>query len=119
MAVNATMIKGPYYIGAGIKEAIYTVALDTAFASAGEPIDFTTEANGSFSEIYWAAVGGSDAQADNNVTYGFDLTAKGTDIAAGTVLLTCYVCTTAGQRYGAYTGDLTSVGELRICVKGR
>jgi len=122
MSVTATKIAGPAPLGGLGLFAVYKCLLDTSFLATGEPIDLT----GHFSSLYAAWPAGVNAIADALYSYGVVLPDDGTDIAAGTVLISAIEspaktgATEAAEAFAAVSStDLHSVGELRIAVIGK
>jgi len=102
-------VVGPWY------EAIFKVTPDSSWLAAGEAADLTDY----FSEIYDASIGA--CTVIGGYKYGVIVPADGTDIAAGTVLITAHYSTDAA---GAMTAvpdatDLSAQAELRLTVRGK
>jgi hypothetical protein len=116
MGITPTLIKGPVNFGPGLKFATYQVALDSAHATGGEPIDLT----GEFDYIFagWAA--GNDTGADNGVKFDLVLPTATTAVSSTNVTITAYWSAdgTDGESFIENTGDLSTVGQLSICIVG-
>ena len=122
MPCTATKISGPGVVPALGLLATYQILMDTSSLVTGEPVDLTNE----FSQVDFASVGASNAIADNAYSYMVVLPDVGTDIAAGTVLISVHQtaattgATVAASAFEAANAvDLSGVAELRLFAIGK
>ena len=122
MACTATLMGGPSPQGGGLGiMSTWKVLMDTSSLVTGEPVDFTSY----YKTIDWLGVGGVNAVADMLYLYGTVLPSDGTDIAAGTVLISVSqtaaspAASQVAKAFAAADGvDLSGVGELRLLAIG-
>jgi hypothetical protein len=89
MAITVTTVVKPAIACAGIKMAIYSLALDNSWLAAGEAIDLTAD----FDYIYAASVQQADAIAD--LAYKFDVVCDyAAAVTSSNVLVSAYVTST-------------------------
>jgi hypothetical protein len=122
MAATATIIDGPGVVGGLGLISTWKVLMDTSSLVTGEPIDLTSV----YSSISALSIGGTDAVGDNVYSYMTVLPSDGTDIAAGTVLVSVSMtaaqtgnATPAAAFSAANAVDLSGVGELRLIAIGK
>jgi hypothetical protein len=112
MAITVTTVVKPAIACAGIKMAIYSLALDNSWLAAGEAIDLTAD----FDYIYAASVQQADAIAD--LAYKFDVVCDyAAAVTSSNVLVSAYVTST--DTAVADTVDLSAVGKLTLVVFGK
>ena len=117
MTVTPTLIKGPFFMGPGLKAAVYQTALDTGHASGGEPIDLTAD----FEFIFAIVPAGNDTDADNyNAKLDFMLPLATTAITSANVLITACWCADGvdGEVFKEITADLSDIGQFGFWVLG-
>lgn len=117
MAATATKIAGPTAIGPGLKQAFYTVLLDSSYPTGGEAIDLTAD----FTYVYGFTFCGNDTSADNGYLYQGLLPAVTTAATSSNTLIQAFWGTAEDDeafREVANTTDLSSVGTLRLLVTG-
>jgi len=95
--------------------ATYSAALDTAHASGGEAIDISDD----FTEVHNAVCGANDTDADNYRKYDIIHPGAGTAVSSSNVLITACYSSNTEEDFTEITGDLTTVGELQICIIGK
>lgn len=116
MGVTITKIGGPTKTAAKGTEYSFSVLMDTAYATGGEPIDLTSY----LSYFYGGTVDGMDAIAD--ATFRFDVVGPGRAVAVTStnVLITAHHSAGADSADNpADAEDLSGVGALIISVWGK
>lgn len=117
MAATLVLTEGPTCIGEGLKIATYDIVLDTTQATGGEALDFTNE----FSNVAAVWSGGNDTAADNAYKYSFiapDYTTAATSSNI-TVQMHWSPTGTSGEPFVEFTGDASTVGNLKCVVLGK
>jgi len=116
MAAVVTKVAGPN-VKSGIgSEIIFSVALDSSYATGGEPIDLTDW----FGYIHAATVGGSSVYADQGYKFSVQIPAAGTEITSSNVLITAHHSSGADAVMNpADAEDLSTVVELALTVVGK
>ena len=116
MAATATKISGPVVVpGKGV-EYSFSILLDTAYATGGEPIDLTDY----FGYLYGGTVDGMDAIAD--ATRRFDVVGPGRAVAVSSTNVLIVAHHSAGADAvdnPADAEDLSGVGALIITCWGK
>lgn len=119
MTATATLISGPSTQFGGMKSAVFSVAFTSTYPTGGEPINFTTEANGAFSEVHGIISAGNDTLADNAYSFEAVLPAAGTAASSSNTLISLWVGTAGVKTEFTNGGDHTAVGDLKIVVFGK
>lgn len=116
MAATLTKISGPTVEpGKGVKYG-FSVALDTAYATGGEPIDLTDY----LSYLYGGTVQGCDAIADATMRYDIVGPGRAVALTSTNALITCHHSAGADSADNPADGeDLSGVGALIIEVWGK
>lgn len=116
MSATATKISGPVVVpGKGVVYG-FSILMDTAYATGGEPIDLTDY----LGYLYGGTVQGMDAIAD--ATFRYDVVGLGRAVAvtSSNVLITCHHSAGADTTDNpADAEDLSGVGALIIEVWGK
>lgn len=116
MSATVTKIAGPTKIKGRGTQYSFSILLDTAYATGGEPIDLTSY----LSYLYGASVDGVDAIAD--ATFKFDVVGPGRAVAVTStnVLITAHHSAGADAAMNPADGEnLASVGALIITAWGK
>ncbi len=116
MAVTLTKIAGPSATGPGQKVAAYSCAWDAAYATGGEPMDFT----GEFTEVHALMFAGNDTSADNSYQFNALLPAAGTACSSSNTLMQVWLGgTTNAILEEEGTSSLATIGDMKLIVIGK
>lgn len=115
MTITLVKKSGPSVVPGVGHMAIYKLTPDDSWLAAGEAIDLTDD----FSEIHAALIGG--CTVINPYKMDVIVPADGTDIAAGTVLVTAHRSAGSAAAMAAVPNatDLSGLAEVRLVVFGK
>jgi len=117
MAATLALTSGPANIGEGMKIATYDIVLDTTQATGGEALDFTNE----FTNIAAIIPAGNDTAADNAYKYSFLCPDYATAATSSNCLVQMHWSPTgtSGEPFVEFTGNASTVGNLKCVVIGK
>jgi hypothetical protein len=116
---DLTKIAGPYFIGPGVKEAIYQLAFDSSYPTGGEVINISDD----FDFVFSVIPSGNDTLADNMYLFNAILPAPTVAVTSTNVTITVAWDPADGGAAEVFdeftdTGSLAAIGQLSIVVKG-
>jgi len=118
MAATLELTNGPASIGEGMKMATYEVTMDTSVTSGGEVLNFTNE----FTYIHAGWPAGNDTAADNAYKYSLVLPDHDTAATSSNCKVQMHwneADVTTAEDFAEFTGDASSVGNLKIVIIGK